>query len=375
MVAYDGNTIDYEENSGNPTGDGTWTYTWEHGRQLASMSNGTTAWSFTYDANGMRTSRSSSTASYTYVYNGGQLSKMTYSGLSNVTMYFTYDASGRPAVVTYDDVPYYYVTNLQGDVVAILNSAGTAVVQYTYDAWGKLLSTTGTMASTLGAYNPLRYRSYVYDAELGLYYLQSRYYNPTIGRFLNADALVSTGQGVLGNNMFAYCRNNPIILEDATGTADRACIYAEGRIDDEPWRDHSPGGGGIPRRNYSSGSSYYGEVADKFYTVRFLRVVGKGLGIGINWLYNAYSEAIVRQQNAQMQNSMALTEGCEILLDHPEESIDLAIGIGSATKLIYSVSIALVAGNPVSGSIIIPAALAAWGLYRGVKGIIVAITE
>ena len=257
LTAYDGVAIQ-RDSMGNPTSDGTWTYTWEHGRQLASMSNGTTAWSFTYDANGMRTSRSSSTASYTYVYNGGQLSKMTYSGLSDATMYFTYDASGRPAVVTYDDVPYYYVTNLQGDVVAILNSTGTAVVQYTYDAWGKLLTTAGSMKNTLGLQNPLRYRGYIYDVELGLYYLQSRYYNPTLGRFLNADALISTGQGVLGNNMFAYCRNNPIVLEDATGTADRACIYAEVRIDDEPWRDHSPGGGGIPRRNYSSGSNYYG---------------------------------------------------------------------------------------------------------------------
>ena len=104
-------------------------------------------------------------------------------------------------------------------MVGILNSSGTQVVAYTYDAWGRLLSTTGSLASTLGVYNPLRYRGYVYDRETGLYYLQSRYYNPIWGRFLNADALVSTGQGVLGNNMFAYCGNNPVIRRDASGCA------------------------------------------------------------------------------------------------------------------------------------------------------------
>ena len=82
-----------------------------------------------------------------------------------------------------------------------MDTAGNAVVEYTYDAWGKLLTTTGSMAETLGVYNPLRYRGYVYDTETGFYYLQSRYYDPELSRFVNADALVSTGQGLLGNNM------------------------------------------------------------------------------------------------------------------------------------------------------------------------------
>ena len=74
------------------------------------------------------------------------------------------------------------------------------------------------MADTLGKLNPLRYRGYIYDTETELYYLQSRYYDPQVGRFLNADALVSTGQGILGNNMFAYCNNNPVNYTDFKGS-------------------------------------------------------------------------------------------------------------------------------------------------------------
>ena len=87
-------------------------------------------------------------------------------------------------------------------MVALLNTSGSPVVAYTYDAWGKLLSTGGDLATTLGVLNPLRYRGYVYDSETGLYYLQSRYYDPQIGRFINADQFASTGQGFLGYNMF-----------------------------------------------------------------------------------------------------------------------------------------------------------------------------
>ena len=214
LTAYDGTAITYD-GIGNPLSGGTWSYAWQNGRELASMTSGDTTWYYIYDADGMRTSRTTDGAEYIYEYIGGQLTHMSY-GIT--TMHFTYDAAGRPATVIHNGTVYYYVTNLQGDVVALLDSTGAQVVGYTYDAWGRLLSTTGSKASTLGLYNPLRYRGYVYDRETGLYYLQSRYYNPTIGRFINADAFTSTGQGLLGNNMFAYCNNNPVCNADPTGT-------------------------------------------------------------------------------------------------------------------------------------------------------------
>ena len=90
------------------------------------------------------------------------------------------------------------------------------MVAYTYDAWGNPLTTTGTMADTLGKLNPFRYRGYVYDAETGLYYLGSRYYNPQWGRFVNADSVVDT-EDLLGGNLFAYCGNSPVARRDTTG--------------------------------------------------------------------------------------------------------------------------------------------------------------
>ena len=228
LTSYDGTTLLYDA-IGNLAYDGEWTYAWQHGRQLQSMYDGTQEVSFTYDANGMRKTKTNGTLTYNYLYNGGQLTQMTRS--DGNTLLYTYDTFGHPATVNWNGTVYYIITTLQGDVYSIRNSSGTSVVEYRYDPWGKILSITGSMADTLGALNPLTYRGYVYDHETGLYYLQSRYYNPEWGRFLNADALVATGQGMLGNNMFAYCRNNPACRVDISGAADADCLDVKG--DDE----------------------------------------------------------------------------------------------------------------------------------------------
>ena len=98
----------------------------------------------------------------------------------NSDVIFGYDESGHAATMKYNGTTYYYITNIQGDVLKIVNSSGTAMATYTYNAWGELLSSSGSLASV----NPIRYRSYYYDAETGFYYLQSRYYDPVICRFI-----------------------------------------------------------------------------------------------------------------------------------------------------------------------------------------------
>ena len=115
---------------------------------------------------------------------------------------------------------FWFEKNLQGDIVAVYNSAGTKLVSYTYDAWGNCITTHHSVsgANSYATFNPFRYRGYYYDTELGFYFLNSRYYNPEWGRFINADVYVITGQGLLGYNMFAYCGNNPIVFIDPEGT-------------------------------------------------------------------------------------------------------------------------------------------------------------
>ena len=109
---------------------------------------------------------------------------------------------------------YYYVLNLQGDVVKLIDQDGAVAASYEYDAWGNILSQSGSMADR----NPLRYRGYYYDVETGFYYLQSRYYDPATRRFINADVYASTDSGdAVSCNMFAYCNNNPVLLEDHNG--------------------------------------------------------------------------------------------------------------------------------------------------------------
>ena len=111
--------------------------------------------------------------------------------------------------------------NLQGDVVGLADAAtGKIIAKYLYDAWGKCVSVENAGGYTIGTANPFRYRGYYYDTETGFYYLNSRYYNPEVGRFINADAFVTTDiTGALSANMFAYCENNPVNCGDPMGHA------------------------------------------------------------------------------------------------------------------------------------------------------------
>lgn len=113
---------------------------------------------------------------------------------------------------------YSYVKNLQGDIVAILNSAGTVVVSYVYDAWGRPIATTGSMADTLGVLNPFRYRGYVFDEETGLYYLWSRYYATQLAKFITADTHINLLDKVGISNLYSYGGRTPVNTTDPAGT-------------------------------------------------------------------------------------------------------------------------------------------------------------
>ena len=145
---------------------------------------------------------------------------------------FSYDANGTPVSMSYrinattTPTYYYYGTNSRGDVVALYNSSGSITALYEYDAYGNVTvkSTNGqvnTSESHIANINPIRYRGYVYDTETGFYYLQSRYYDPTTCRFVNADGQLNTNT-FIGCNQFAYCDNNPIMCYDPNGMCTQA---------------------------------------------------------------------------------------------------------------------------------------------------------
>ena len=140
-------------------------------------------------------------------------------GTTVKTLKFYYDAEGRPIYLTYGGSTYFYVTNLQGDVVGLANEYGTPIT-YEYDTWGRPISSSAISSwdEQVMNLNPLRYRGYIYDNETGFYYLQSRYYDPVVGRFINADTIVAgEGETPTESNLFAYCLNNPVNLSDPSG--------------------------------------------------------------------------------------------------------------------------------------------------------------
>ena len=210
LTAYDGKSITYS--GGNPTKyyNGS-TFTWTQGRKLATAKVGNTNISYTYDMAGVRSSKTVGSTKYDFTTLSGLVTRQTGGGK---TIDFVYDENNQPLAMKYNNTLYYYVLNAQGDVVRIVNSSRSVVASYTYDPWGKIISSSGTLADI----NPLRYRGYYYDSETGFYYLQSRYYDPEIGRFINADSYASTdATGLLSTNMFAYCENNPAMRIDPTG--------------------------------------------------------------------------------------------------------------------------------------------------------------
>jgi len=143
--------------------------------------------------------------------------KVTYETNGTDTIYYTYDNSDKLVSMDLNGVEYYYIRNAQGDIIGLFDKTGIQVVSYNYDSWGKLISIDGSLKDTVGVKNPYRYRGYRYETETGLYYLQSRYYNPDWGRFINADADGGKIGELLSHNVFAYCMNNPVNLQDENG--------------------------------------------------------------------------------------------------------------------------------------------------------------
>ncbi len=230
LTAYNGETITYDD-LGNPIQyrDGL-SFSWVKGRTALEIivDDGNAEILIGTDSDGHRAFKNLfgygsgwSNTSCTFKYDGDLL--ISQSGTTG-TLRFLYDENGSPEGFTHNGASYYYLKNIQGDIIGIIDINGDILAKYTYDVWGKILSITDGNGNDVSAnknhianINPIRYRGYYYDTETGLYYVSSRYYDPVTGRFVNADGYVSTGQGLTGYNMFAYCGNNPVNRKDPSG--------------------------------------------------------------------------------------------------------------------------------------------------------------
>ena len=229
LTGYNNKTITYDS-IGNPTSYLGATLSWR-GRELAGYSKGNKQISYSYDVDGMRYRKTVKTngvetARFDYVYSDGTLILLTYTanGVSN-TARFVYDSWGEPrGFMLNDSATYLYLKNAQGDITGIVDEDGVVLLTYSYNAWGEVSFTATDMdslvlAGTLSNVNPFTYRGYCYDYDIKMYYLQSRYYDPEICRFINADStdyLGATGT-LLSYNLFAYCENDGVNRIDEDG--------------------------------------------------------------------------------------------------------------------------------------------------------------
>ncbi|MBQ2793110.1 MAG: RHS repeat-associated core domain-containing protein [Clostridia bacterium] len=202
--------------------DGT-SFSWQ-GRQLVGAVKGTNTMSFTYNDSGLRTSKTVNGVTTEYYWNGNLLAaeKSPY-----YLIIYNYDASGRPIGMAYRESTYtqyqwdiyWFDLNLHGDVVSVYDNSGIMRLSYSYDAWGQCeIEYVNGGEFCTARKNRLAYRGYYYDTDLGLYYLQSRYYDPNTYRFISPDTLMSGANGSLhGLNLYVYCFNNPINMTDSQG--------------------------------------------------------------------------------------------------------------------------------------------------------------
>ena len=213
---------------------------------------------FRYNADGIRTSKTIGGIEHVYTLNGTQIVSEAW---GDYLLIYLYDESGSPIGMQYRETSYaadvydtfYFEKNLQGDIIAVYNENGLKIVSYNYDAWGNHTYTwhNTSSANIPAAYNPFRYRGYYYDTDTGLYYLQSRYYNPQWGRFLNEDGLIYSQAGLIGYNMYTYCGNNPVMGYDPSGYAE---VDTKDDEDGNPINDFGPVNTGNGNMSYKGGN-------------------------------------------------------------------------------------------------------------------------
>lgn len=215
LTKYNNQTITYNT-IGNPITIGNnINLEWKNGKELSSYNNidSNTHASYVYNESGIRTKKIVNNIISNYYLEG---TKIVYEKTGDNTLYFIRDEDGLVGF-KYNNKKYYYLKNVQDDIIGILDENYNKVVEYSYDSWGKILNIIDISEEKIGNINPYRYRSYYYDEESSLYYLNNRYYNPEWGRFLNPDSIIGIGGTHNSYNLYLYANNNPINYNDQNG--------------------------------------------------------------------------------------------------------------------------------------------------------------
>lgn len=225
LLSWNGKSYAYDA-GGNPTVLRGMALTWGEGRRLKRIAATAGEVTFAYDSDGKRVKKTSGNTETKYYYNGSTLSGLVRTttgntGTTKTTVQFVYDAEGKPFLLRLNGkTDYFYLYNGLGDVTGLVDSSNQVVVRYQYNSWGKVTSTQDTSGVSLATLNPFCYCKYVYDPETGLYCLGSRYYDPEVGRFVNADdpgVIFAKPQELYHKNLYVYCDNNPVVRRDLQG--------------------------------------------------------------------------------------------------------------------------------------------------------------
>lgn len=225
LLFWNGKSYAYDA-GGNPTVLRGMALTWGEGRRLKRIAATAGEVTFAYDSDGKRVKKTSGNTETKYYYNGSTLSGLVRTttgntGTTKTTVQFVYDAEGKPFLLRLNGkTDYFYLYNGLGDVTGLVDSSNQVVVRYQYNSWGKVTSTQDTSGVSLATLNPFCYCKYVYDPETGLYCLGSRYYDPEVGRFVNADdpgVIFAKPQELYHKNLYVYCDNNPVVRRDLQG--------------------------------------------------------------------------------------------------------------------------------------------------------------
>ena len=316
VVAYDANNplvpTSYDGN----------TYTFE-GRRLARIQKGGKDIDYTYNDQGLRIKKN-------VTENGTSLeTRFFYDGAKLITeitpehrLDFLYDENDRLYGFVFDKTAmYFYVRDTLENILGIIDKNGNLVVQYAYNAWGKIQSITGTLATTVGEYNPFRYKGYHFDSDTGMYYCHTRYYVPDWCRWLCADGVIGLDPfGLFDQNLYCYCGNDPVNYFDPTGHSAILIGLIIGAI-----IGAAAGFGLATYKDYKDdGKVFNGSVEWYEYVGLTIAggVIGGGIGAGIGYLLPAgASVAFGGGLSVSTGGAMALSSGFSVS------------GIGVATGL------------------------------------------